>query len=70
LGILDSNDSIAPRVTGKVPMKRTFSKRIAIMKYAGGTLAGAMLLLVPKMSAQQPDGPQTSPPPEVGAVAR
>src|SRR5580692_161384 len=48
--------------------------RIAVIKYAratlaGATLAGAMVLLVPKTSAQQPDGPQTSAPPAVGPVA-
>jgi hypothetical protein len=51
-------------------MKRMSRKRIGILKYAGATLAGAMMLLVPKISAQQPDGPQTSAPAPVGPTAR
>src|SRR6202171_4322845 len=51
-------------------MKRMSRDRIAILKYAGVALAGAMVLSVPKTSAQQPDGPQPSPPPAVGPIAR
>src|ERR1700688_1029093 len=51
-------------------MKRTLNRRIAILKYSGAILAGAMILLAPKISAQQPDGPQTSAPPAVGPIAR
>jgi hypothetical protein len=51
-------------------MKRMSRNRVAIMKYTSLILAGGVLLLAPRMSAQQPDGPQSSPPPAVGPVAR
>jgi type IV secretion system protein VirB10 len=70
LGILHSSESIGPESYGKVPMKHMFSRRIASVSYAGVTLAGAMMLLVPKMFAQQPEGPQTSAPAAVGPIAR
>lgn len=51
-------------------MKHLSTKRIVISKYAGVTLAGAMMLWAPRISAQQPDGPQTSAPPAVGPTAK
>lgn len=51
-------------------MKHTSRNRIATMKYTGAILAAAMMVLVPKISAQQPDGPQTSAPAPVGPTAR
>ena len=51
-------------------MKRVSRSRIAIIKYTGVTLAAAMVLLAPKTSAQQPDGPQTSAPAPIGPTAR
>src|ERR1700730_15294063 len=51
-------------------MKRMSSKRITFIKYAGRTLAATTMLWVPKISAQQPDGPQTSAPAPVGPTAR
>jgi hypothetical protein len=51
-------------------MKRMCGKRFAIIKYALVIFAAATVLLAPKTSAQQPDGPQTSPPPAVGPTAR
>jgi hypothetical protein len=51
-------------------MKHMCSRRIARVSYAGVTLAGAMMLLVPQISAQQPEGPQTSAPAAVGPIAR
>jgi hypothetical protein len=51
-------------------MKSTSRQRIARLKYAAATIAVAMLLSLPKTSAQQPDGPQTSAPPAVGPTAK
>jgi hypothetical protein len=51
-------------------MKSVPNKRIAFLKYAGLTLVAAVVLLAAKTSAQQPDGPQSSPPPAVGPIAR
>jgi hypothetical protein len=51
-------------------MKRTSRKRIAVIKYAEVIITCALILSAPKIFAQQPDGPQTSPPPAVGPVAR
>src|SRR3981189_1192611 len=50
-------------------MKRMCGKRFAIIKYTVVIFAAATVLLAPKTSAQQPDGPQTSPPPAVGPTA-
>jgi hypothetical protein len=51
-------------------MERTLNRRIPILKCSCAILAGTVMLLVPQIFAQQPDGPQTSAPPAVGPIAR